>query len=103
MKAYELLFFVDPALDEEIRLATSKRIDSTITEQGGKVVNVEEWGKRKLAYEIKGLAEGDYTLIDFEAEPTAIAELDRVLHIMDSVVRYMITCRSEHAAPVENA
>ncbi len=101
MKAYELLFFVDPSIDEETRLATSKRIDSTITEQGGKVSNVEEWGKRKLAYEIKGLAEGDYTLIDFEADPTAIAELDRVLHIMDSVVRYMITCRNERAASVE--
>ncbi len=103
MKAYELLFFVDPSIDEETRVATSKRIDTTITEQGGKVTNVEEWGKRKLAYEIKGLAEGDYTLIEFEADPTAIAELDRVLHIMDSVVRYMITRRNERAASVENA
>lgn len=49
MKAYELLFFVDPSIDEETRLATSKRIDTAITEQGGKVSNVEDWGKRKLA------------------------------------------------------
>ena len=103
MKAYELLFFVDPSIDEETRLAASKRIDTTITEQGGKVSNVEEWGKRKLAYEINGLAEGDYTLIDFEADPTAIAELDRVLHIMDAVERYMITCRHDGAASAENA
>lgn len=48
MKAYELLFFVDPSIDEETRLATSKRIDTAITEQGGKVSNVEDWGKRKL-------------------------------------------------------
>ena len=46
MKAYELLFFVDPSIDEETRLATSKRIDTAITEQGGKVSNVEDWGKR---------------------------------------------------------
>ena len=52
MKAYELLFFVDPSIDEETRLAAEKRIDTTITSQGGKVSNVEEWGKRKLAYEI---------------------------------------------------
>lgn len=101
MKAYELLFFVDPSIDEEARLAAMKRIDTTITEQGGKVVNVEEWGKRKLAYEINGLTDGDYTLIDFDADPASIAELDRVLRIMDAVVRHMITHRIERAAKVE--
>ena len=94
---------VDPSIDEETRLATSKRIDTAITEQGGKVSNVEDWGKRKLAYEINGLAEGDYTLIDFEADPTAIAELDRVLHIMDAVQRYMITRRNGETTSVESA
>ena len=103
MKAYELLFFVDPSIDEETRIATSKRIDTAITEQGGKVNNVDEWGKRKLAFEINGLAEGDYTLIDFEADPTAIAELDRVLHIMDAVVRYMITRRNDAETSVKSA
>ncbi len=103
MKAYELLYFVDPSIDEETRLATAKRIDTTITEQGGKVNNVEEWGKRKLAYEINDLTDGEYTLIDFETEPAAIAELDRVLHIMDAVVRYMITRRDDRAGSVENA
>ncbi len=103
MKAYELLFIVDPSIDDETRLATSKRIDSTITSQGGKVDNVEEWGKKKLAYEINGLADGDYTLIDFHADPTAIAELDRVLRIMDSVVRFMITRREDRDGSVENA
>lgn len=102
MKAYELLYFVDPAIDEETRLAAAKRIDATIEAQGGTVSEVEEWGKRKLAYEIKGLAEGDYTLVKFEAEQAAIAELDRVLHIMDAVVRYMITLRFDDAAPAEN-
>ena len=103
MKAYELLFFVDPSIEDEVRLAAEKRIDNAITEQGGKVTNVEEWGKRKLAYEINGLSEGDYTLIDFEAEPSAIAELDRVLHIMDAIQRYMITRRDDRAVSVESA
>ena len=93
MKDYELLFFVSPSIDDETRLATQKRIDAVITDQGGKVNNVEEWGKKKLAYEIDGLQDGDYTLIDFQAEPEAIAELNRVLRIMDSVVRHMITVR----------
>ena len=52
MKAYELLFFVDPSLDPETRLAVMKRIDTTIAEGAGKVDSVDEWGKRKLAYEI---------------------------------------------------
>ena len=103
MKAYELLFFVDPSIDDETRLAAMKRIDTTITAQGGKVDNVEEWGKKKLAYEINGLTDGDYTLIDFKTEPEAIAELDRVLHIMDAVVRYMIVRRDDRLDSVENA
>ena len=98
MKDYELLFFVSPSIDDETRLATQKRIDAAITEQGGKVNNVEEWGKKKLAYEINGLQDGDYTLIDFQAEPEAIAELNRVLRFMDSVVRHMITVRPSVAA-----
>ena len=99
MKAYELLFFVDPALDPETRLAVMKRIDNTIAEGNGKVDNVDEWGKRKLAYEINKLTEGDYTLINFHADPTQIAELDRVLRITDAVVRHMsfvVTTRSRN-------
>ena len=63
----------------ETRLAVMKRIEATIAEGEGKIDNVEDWGKRKLAYEINGLTEGDYTLIDFHADPANIAELDRVL------------------------
>ena len=65
MKAYELLFFVAPTISDETRLAVMKRIEATIAEGEGKIDNVEDWGKRKLAYEINGLTEGDYTLIDF--------------------------------------
>ena len=95
MKAYELLFFVDPNLDPETRLAVMKRIDNTIAEGNGKVDNVDEWGKRKLAYEIDKLTEGDYTLINFQADPAAIAELDRVLRITDAVIRHMIVRRDD--------
>ena len=87
MKAYELLFFVAPTIEDETRLAVMKRIETTIAEGEGKVDNVEDWGKRKLAYEVAGLTEGDYTLIDFHANPANIAELDRVLRITDAVVR----------------
>ena len=95
MKAYELLFFVAPTISDETRLAVMKRIEATIAEGEGKIDNVEDWGKRKLAYEINGLTEGDYTLIDFHADPANIAELDRVLRITDSVVRHKIVVRTD--------
>lgn len=90
MKAYELLFFVDPSSNEEVRAGVMKRIDVAISDNGGQVDNVEDWGKRKLAYEIDKLTEGDYTLINFHADPTQIAELDRVLRINDAVKRHMV-------------
>ena len=95
MKAYELLFFFAPTIEDETRLAVMKRIETTIAEGEGKVDNVEDWGKRKLAYEVAGLTEGDYTLIDFHANPANIAELDRVLRITDAVVRHKIVRRAD--------
>ena len=91
MKAYELLYIVDPSANEEVRVGVNARIDVAISGQGGTVDNVEDWGRRKLAYEIDGLSEGDYILIHFHADPTHITELDRVLRINDAVKRHMIT------------
>ena len=95
MKAYELLFFVDPQITEEVRAGVMKRIDVAITEDGGVIDNVQDWGKRKLAFEVDKLAEGDYTLIDCHADPTQITELDRVLRINDAVKRHMIVRRPD--------
>lgn len=95
MKAYELLFFVAPTIDEETRAGVMKRIETVVTADNGVIDNVDVWGKRKLAYEINGLTDGDYTLIDFHADPKNIAELDRVLRITDAVVRHMIVARTD--------
>ncbi len=95
MKAYELLFFVAPSIDEDSRAAVMKRIETTIADGKGTVDNVDVWGKRTLAYEINGLTDGDYTLIDFHANPENVAELDRVLRITDAVVRHMIVKRTD--------
>jgi small subunit ribosomal protein S6 len=94
MKAYELLYFVDPAATEEMRAGAMKRIEVAITTNGGTIDSVEDWGKRKLAFEVDKLNEGDYTLINFQADPNDIAELDRVLRINDAVKRHMIVRRS---------
>ena len=95
MKAYELLFFVAPTLEEEARAKVMGRIENVIAESNGTIDNHDDWGKRKLAYEINNLTEGDYILVDFHADPTQIAELDRVLRINDAVVRHMIVRRDD--------
>lgn len=96
MKAYELLLFVDPAITDEVRAGVMKRVEVAITENGGKIDNVDNWGKRKLAYEIDKLTEGDYTLVNFHADPSQIAELDRILRINDAVKRHMVVRRPDH-------
>jgi ribosomal protein S6 len=95
MKAYELLYFLDPTSTEEIRAGVTKRISAAITEDGGVIDNTEDWGKRKLAFEVDELTEGDYILVNFHVDPVQIAELDRVLRINDAVKRHMIVRRSD--------
>ena len=95
MKAYELLYFVAPTTDDDARAAVIDRVRGVVTESEGTLDNVDEWGKRKLAYEINGLADADYTLIDFHTDPENIAELDRVLRINDAVIRHMIVARTD--------
>lgn len=95
MKAYELLYFVAPNIDEDTRANVTKRIETAVAKGNGTIDNVDNWGKRKLAYEINGLTDGDYTLVDFHADPAAVAELDRVLRITDAVVRHMIVKRTD--------
>ena len=95
MKAYELMVMLNPALDEEAREATVAKVQGLVTDGGGVVDNLESWGKRKLAFEIDDLTEGDYIVLDFHNEPAAIAEIDRVLHITDPVMRYMLVRRED--------
>lgn len=95
MKAYELLYFVAPNIDEDTRANVTKRIETAVAQGNGTIDNVDNWGKHKLAYEINGLTDGDYTLVDFHADPAAVAELDRVLRITDAVVRHMIVKRTD--------
>jgi small subunit ribosomal protein S6 len=93
MKAYELLFFVNPAIDEESRLAANKRIENVITADGGVIDKADNWGKRKLAYEINYETEGTYVLWSFNSKTEFPAELERVLGITDGVIRFLITTK----------
>jgi len=95
MKAYELLLMLNPSLEEDARAAVLDRIQGVITADGGVVDAVDGWGKRKLAFEIDKVTEGEYVLVDFHTIPAAIAELDRVLRITDPVIRFMLVHRED--------
>ena len=91
---YEVLYVINPTLGEEETAALVARFKE-LAESRGTVTEVEEWGKRKLAYLINDLDEGYYVLMTFSSAPAFPAELDRVLKITDSVMRSMIVCKDE--------
>ena len=90
MKKYETIFILDPSFDEEAVKASIEKFKGVIENGGGTVENVDEWGKRKLAYEIAKVNEGFYTLINFEANTELPSELDRIFRITDGVIRHII-------------
>lgn len=91
---YETVFIVDVNLGEENIAAMVEKF-KTLIENNGTVTNVNEWGKRRLAYPINDLNEGYYVLMTFTADAAFPAELDRVLRITDGVMRSMIVCKDE--------
>ena len=90
MKKYETIFILNPAFDEETVKANIEKFKGVIENGGGTVENVDFWGKRKLAYEIKKVSEGYYTLVNFTANPELPKELDRIFRITDGVIRHII-------------
>ena len=91
---YEVLYILNPNLTEEETQAIVEKF-KTLIEQNGTVDEMEEWGKRKLAYEINYLTEGYYVLVKFTSGPELPAELDRILGITDGVIRSLVTLRYE--------
>ena len=92
MAKYETMLVVSTATDEEATLALVAKFKALI-EANGTIENVEEWGKRKLAYPINDETEGYYVVTTFESNPEFPAELDRVYHITDGVLRSMIIAK----------
>lgn len=86
---YETVFIVSSKLDEEATTAVIQKFKDLIAENGT-VDNVDEWGKRHLAYPINKETEGYYVLIDFTSVPAFIAELDRIYKITDGIIRSLI-------------
>lgn len=90
MRNYETLYILNPQLEEEQLKELVEKFKNLIETHNGKITNLEEWGRRKLAYTVKNLNEGYYVLMNFEAEPAAASDLERVFKITDGLVRYLI-------------
>ena len=95
MHKYELAVVLSAKLEEDDRTAALDKVKALIERFGGKITNVDDWGKKKLAYEIQKMTEGFYYFIQFDAEATAPAEIESRIRIMDNVIRYLIVRADE--------
>ena len=89
MKKYELAVVFNPNLEEEALKTVQSEVQALIERFGGTITDINEAGKKRLAYEIQKMNEGFYYFIKFDAEPQAPAELEQRLRIMDNVLRYL--------------
>ena len=90
MRRYEVMLILDPSLEDKDAKAAVDRYLTTVSSRGGEVQNVDHWGKRRFAYEIRHISEGYYTVIVVNAEPAAVDELSRVLGLADEVIRHKV-------------
>jgi small subunit ribosomal protein S6 len=88
MRKYETIFILDPDLEDEQTQSAVEKVKGIITQSNGEVIKVEDWGKRKLAYQVKKKAKGHYILIHLSGSPTLLAELERNFRVMDAVIKF---------------
>jgi small subunit ribosomal protein S6 len=87
MRAYEVMVILDPSLEERTIEPSLDKYLNVIRNDGGTVENVDVWGRRRLAYEVKKNAEGIYAVITLNAEPATVKEFDRQLTLNESILR----------------
>jgi small subunit ribosomal protein S6 len=88
MKKYETIFIMDPDLEDAQAQATIEKVKGIITQNNGEIIKVEDWGKRKLAYDVKKKPRGHYILTTFSASPSLLSELHRNFRVMDAVIKF---------------
>ncbi len=89
MPIYESIFIINPNLSDEETTAVIKKMQDVVTKQGGEMIKFEDWGKKKLAYEIKKQKRGHYAFFQFKAAPAAVSELERTYKLTDSVIKFL--------------
>ena len=95
MNKYELAVVVSAKIEDDERAATLEKVKSYVERFGGQITNVDEWGKKRLAYEIQHMTEAFYYFIQFDAEGTVPAEIEQDVRIMDNVLRFLCVRKDE--------
>ena len=102
MRDYELMVVLDPNLDDAAIEAMNTRIQTLVTQRGGTIDQVDNWGRRRLAYPIGRFRDGVYILTRMQLPPNAAAEIERALKLTESVIRHLLV-RAEGLAPAPAA
>ena len=93
MRNYEIAIIVHPELEDAAYNEVVERVQELIKNSGSTIVKVDQWGRKKLAYEISNLTEGQYVFFQTEMEPTICSEIEHALQLNESIIRFMITSR----------
>ena len=95
MKKYELALVLSAKLEDEQRAALLEKVQAMITTAGAAITNVDEWGKKQLAYEIQKMKEAYYYFIHFESDAETPSEIEQRIRIMDNVIRFLCVRQDE--------
>ena len=95
MRDYELVVIISPEVTDEDIPATLEKMNQSITNKGGSITEVNQWGRRKLAYPIQNFLEGNYVLTQFKMEPKMTAELEANLRLTEEVLRHLLVRLSD--------
>ena len=95
MNKYELCVVVSAKIEDDERAATLEKVKALVEKFGGQITNIDEWGKKRLAYEVQKMKEAYYYFIQFDAETSAPAEIESRIRIMDNVIRFLCVKQNE--------
>lgn len=98
MRKYETIFILNPDLEQEQTQSAIEKVKEIITQGNGEILKFEDWGKRKLAYQVRKKSKGHYILIHFSGTPTLLSELERNYRVMDSIIKFIIVRLDEKKA-----
>ena len=94
MRKYEIMLILPAEADDKLIGSVTDRVSQVLSEGGGRVDKVDRWGKRRFTYEIARQSEGFYLIVECQADPAAMKELDRVLSLADEVIRFKMVVRA---------
>ncbi len=95
MKQYETMYIIKPTLDDAARAALVEQMHGIITEHGGTIDNVDDWGMKEFAYEIDHMSKGYYVVTTYTVDVEGLNEFDRLMRINSDIVRLMTVCADE--------